>query len=342
MSGLLNPEIFGSDGDESEDEDFVPEGEGHDASEEENSGEDEALIHGEKPKKKIKKKKNGNSSASSGVRLIADENQDEKESRKKEFEAEAEEKAQVKEKEKTDALWADFMGGVKKEQEKKKKTSVANKSNGLGSFGTLAKNKKPIKNGKAKSKLKSSMDALFDLSKEAPKNKNDSFLPSSKSIVSSLFESSSSSSVAKKPKLEVEEETSKNDDSKVKITQVFDFAGENIKVTKEVDKDSKEAKKFLKTQENNDNQEPEKKGPGGIGSIMGIISGKKPKMGCLDKTQIDWNDYVKEEGIREELSTFNKGKDGYVEKQLFLERADLRRFEAEKAAREKTRKPLNR
>ena len=58
--------------------------------------------------------------------------------------------------------------------------------------------------------------------------------------------------------------------------------------------------------------------------------------------------------FREELSTHNKGKDGYVEKLEFLERADLRfgyghifnylaffrQFEQEKALREKTRKSL--
>ena len=57
---------------------------------------------------------------------------------------------------------------------------------------------------------------------------------------------------------------------------------------------------------------------------------------------MDWDQYVAKEGIKEELETFNKGKDGYVEKQMFLERADHRRFEQEKAAREKTRTPLNR
>ena len=47
---------------------------------------------------------------------------------------------------------------------------------------------------------------------------------------------------------------------------------------------------------------------------------------------------LRKKGIKEDLSTFNKGKDGYVEKQSFLERADLRRFEMEKETREKTRK----
>ena len=75
---------------------------------------------------------------------------------------------------------------------------------------------------------------------------------------------------------------------------------------------------------------------------MNVISGKKSKMGCLDKSKLDWDSFVEKEGIKEELSTFNKGKEGFVEKQAFLERADHRRFEIEKEAREKTRKTLNR
>ena len=36
----------------------------------------------------------------------------------------------------------------------------------------------------------------------------------------------------------------------------------------------------------------------------------KAKMGCLDKSKLDWEEYVAKEGIKEELTTFNKGKDG--------------------------------
>ena len=88
------------------------------------------------------------------------------------------------------------------------------------------------------------------------------------------------------------------------------------RVTKEVDKDSKEAKKFLKTQsEGGASASPAPssaatKRPGGLSSIMNVISGKKAKMGCLDKSKLDWNKFVAEEGIKEELQTHNKGKDG--------------------------------
>ena len=43
---------------------------------------------------------------------------------------------------------------------------------------------------------------------------------------------------------------------------------------------------------------------------MGAISGKKPKLGTLDKSKMDWNKFIEQEGIKEELLTHNKGKDG--------------------------------
>jgi len=43
---------------------------------------------------------------------------------------------------------------------------------------------------------------------------------------------------------------------------------------------------------------------------VSAIDGKKPKLGTLDKSKIDWDHFVKEEGIKEDLETFNKGKDG--------------------------------
>jgi len=51
---------------------------------------------------------------------------------------------------------------------------------------------------------------------------------------------------------------------------------------------------------------------------MGVISGKKPKMGTLDKSKMDWNSFVQEEGIKEELQTHNRGKDGYGSTSAFF------------------------
>ena len=76
-----------------------------------------------------------------------------------------------------------------------------------------------------------------------------------------------------------------------------------------MDKDSKEAKKYLKQQEEEASANLKQK-PGGLSSIMGVISGKVPKMGTLDKSKRDWDQYVSDTGLKEELQTHNRGKDG--------------------------------
>jgi len=130
---------------------------------------------------------------------------------------------------------------------------------------------------------------------------------------------------------------------KVKITQVFDFAGEKIEVEKEVEKGSKEEKKHLAEQEKqkqaSDNQTVlvRPKAGGGLSTVVGSILNKKNKMSVLEKSKLDWSGFKRQEGIEEELATFNRGKGGYLEKMAFLERADLRQFDIEKALREKKR-----
>ena len=241
-------------------------------------------------------------------------------------------------------------------------SSAPKKPKPSGGLGFLTSINKPVKKAapskaKAFSKPKSSIDSLFESMEsgtststavtsaggkiEPETEKNVATEKPQNSLIGSIFENIKTNQSTKKPqeeKVENENEDDDEDGSKMKITKVFDFAGETVEVTKEVEKDSKEAKQFQKAQEKQQAQ----KRPGGLNSIMGTISGKAPKMGTLDKSKLDWNKFVNEEGIKEELVTHNRGKDGYVEKQQFLERADVRRFEIEKSAREKSRKTLNR
>jgi len=74
---------------------------------------------------------------------------------------------------------------------------------------------------------------------------------------------------------------------------------------------------------------------GGLGGISAVLSqlGKKPKISTLEKSKLDWEGFKKEEGIEDEIQSHNRGKDGYLEKQDFLQRADLRQFEIEKQLR---------
>ncbi|XP_030812149.1 craniofacial development protein 1 [Camarhynchus parvulus] len=136
------------------------------------------------------------------------------------------------------------------------------------------------------------------------------------------------------------------DSGKVTITKTFDFAGEEIKVTKEVDSNSKEAKSFLKQQEKLQAAAPASlptvsgvKRPSGMSSLLGKIGAKKQKMSTLEKSKLDWENFKEEEGIVEELAIHNRGKDGYIERKAFLERVDHRQFEIERDIRLSRMKP---
>uniref|UniRef100_U5EN00 Craniofacial development protein 1 n=1 Tax=Corethrella appendiculata TaxID=1370023 RepID=U5EN00_9DIPT len=75
----------------------------------------------------------------------------------------------------------------------------------------------------------------------------------------------------------------------------------------------------------------------GLQSVLGII-GKKSGLSTLEKSKSDWNKFKTNEGISEEIQTHNKGKAGYLDKQDFLQRTDLRQFEIEKEFRQSKRK----
>ncbi|KGL73164.1 Craniofacial development protein 1, partial [Tinamus guttatus] len=136
------------------------------------------------------------------------------------------------------------------------------------------------------------------------------------------------------------------DAGKLTITKVFDFAGEEVRVTKEVDAASKEAKSFLKQQEKTQSGAPAPlptvsgvKRPSGMSSLLGKIASKKQKMSTLEKSKLDWESFKEEEGIGEELAIHNRGKDGYIERKAFLERVDHRQFEIERDIRLSRMKP---
>ncbi|RVE71455.1 hypothetical protein OJAV_G00051960 [Oryzias javanicus] len=161
-----------------------------------------------------------------------------------------------------------------------------------------------------------------------------------------------SSSDLQPPASTTETKTSQTD--KVVITKVFDFAGEEVRVSKEVSADSKEARTYMKSQkaEQDDAENPDKppvsdsplpgasaKRPPGMSSLLSRIGGKKPKMSTLEKSKMDWDAFKSEEGITEELAIHNRGKEGFVERKNFLERVDHRQFELEKAVRLSNMKP---
>ncbi|XP_077565826.1 craniofacial development protein 1 isoform X2 [Stigmatopora nigra] len=149
-------------------------------------------------------------------------------------------------------------------------------------------------------------------------------------------------------------ESKELDPAKVTIVKVFDFAGEEVRVNKEVSLDSREAKMHFKAQCTEERMgtdkptspphqstcsQPSSKRPAGMCSLLNRIGGKKQKISTLEKSKMDWDAFKHEEGITEELAIHNRGKDGYVERKNFLERVDHRQFEMEKAVRLKNMKP---
>jgi len=103
----------------------------------------------------------------------------------------------------------------------------------------------------------------------------------------------------------------------------FDFAGEIIEVTKEIRAD--EVKKNLPIQQKK----------GNLDNLLANIT-KPKKISTLQKSALDWNSFKKKEGIEEDLKKHSM--DGYLEKQAFLQRTDLREFEREKSIRTTMRK----
>lgn len=116
----------------------------------------------------------------------------------------------------------------------------------------------------------------------------------------------------------------------VKITEIFEFAGEEVRVEKEVKVDD-----VIDTK---NGPRPATSAPskgrasGGLGAVLGALN-KKNKISTLEKSKLDWDKYKSREGIGEEIESFNRGKEGYLEKQDFLQRTDVRQFEIEKGLR---------
>ena len=149
------------------------------------------------------------------------------------------------------------------------------------------------------------------------------------------------------------EEILKTPDSDVKSNKkssekLFEFAGETVGVSVEngcVSTSEKSSGSEIEKNTNLESNVPDKSSnhlpiakPKGLASVLSTIMNKKSKLNTLEKTSLDWIQYKREHGISEELQNFNRGRGGYIEKQRFLERADLRSYEIERDMRMTKRK----
>ncbi|XP_063705901.1 craniofacial development protein 1 [Culicoides brevitarsis] len=77
-------------------------------------------------------------------------------------------------------------------------------------------------------------------------------------------------------------------------------------------------------------------GTSGLANALNQLE-KKGKTSTLELSKLDWMNYKKDQGIEEELQTHNRGKNGFLERQDFLQRTDLRQFKREREIRQSKR-----
>ncbi|KGK40183.1 hypothetical protein JL09_g559 [Pichia kudriavzevii] len=116
----------------------------------------------------------------------------------------------------------------------------------------------------------------------------------------------------------------------IKITRTYEFAGKMITEEKEVDADSEEAKAHLNSTaiKGTPKEEEERKS-----TRCRLTNSSTAKLSTLEKSRLDWANFVDKSKISEELKYNNKG--GFLEKQDFLNRVESRRDGLLKEAKSK-------
>ncbi|KAH7300183.1 hypothetical protein KP509_24G048800 [Ceratopteris richardii] len=110
-------------------------------------------------------------------------------------------------------------------------------------------------------------------------------------------------------------------EGKLMVSEVRDFAGEEVKVTKLIDPNSKAAEELKRRQSS-----------AGVDRVLQQFE-KKQKLNVLDKSRKDWTDFKEEKQIEEELESYKKSGDKYTERVAFLQRTGHREYERERDVR---------
>ncbi|KAL4234799.1 Craniofacial development protein 1 [Mactra antiquata] len=245
------------DYDSAEDEDYVP-SDGEALSEEEHSGEEEnldALKEDGETIKTGKRKRKTSPKKQIGPRK-----------RTGGIKLDDDDTATVEE---TSDANTELAKQIQLEQEMKKKEAEKKKADDLWSSFMSDVGKRPEKKEVKSSGLGSLTSAINKPSPTRP--------PATKDVTDKVTKPETSSLAPSK--------------STITVTKVYDFAGESVQVTKEIDINSKEGKAELKKQQE-DQESDEKTQPavsapsgvkrpgGGLGGVLAKIN-KKPKMGTL-------------------------------------------------------------
>ena len=111
---------------------------------------------------------------------------------------------------------------------------------------------------------------------------------------------------------------------KVTVTKIVKFANKVTEVTRTVEAGTEAAR-------SRDEKTSNTKRVTALDTIIDGLKGPST-VSTVEKTSFDWEKYKTEKGITEDVEKYTK--DGYLTKQDFLNRVDLRQFEMEKKERE--------
>lgn len=113
------------------------------------------------------------------------------------------------------------------------------------------------------------------------------------------------------------------------VTEVKRFAGRNVVMTKTVTVDASQNGDGVKPSTN-------RQKPAGLDSVLVELAGPS-KISTVAKTSADWDLYKTKTGVDEELEKQAQSNKAFLVKKDFLDRVDTRRFEQEKAQRDRQR-----
>ncbi|CAD0200905.1 unnamed protein product [Chrysodeixis includens] len=217
-------------------------------------------------------------------------------------------------------------------EQKAKKRKIVNESKGK----KKRKTKDPVKEPEVESPEKEEVSEEVINPEEEKKKEDDlwaKFLEGtdSKPKATSTVTSSATNTIVNKETVK-KDEPKKNDDQ-AREKRIFEFAGETIVV------ENNKIKEKIKTADSplaaSAVDGPSRGRPGLGGGLSGVLGqlNKKNKLSTLEKSKLDWSTYKQDEGIDEEIQSHNKGRNGYLERRDFLERADVRQYEIEREMR---------
>lgn len=257
------------------------------------------------------------------------------------------EKMTEEEKSRTDSLWKSFLSDTASSSKTQNAPKSENKPANVSlQDETAKKNENSPETKNEDTSQKSKTEKLLDDDKETVENVN----AETESIKSTADDTPTSLETKDNNSISIVESESSNSSScqntemtedsncsedKVKLdTSSSESTSDNTKTNTKFSLLSKDKCKGLNS--------PlaalgRKRSISGISNILNTTS-KVSKLSTLEKSKRDWNQFKDEHKIEEELNTFNRGKNGYLEKQDFLQRTDLRQFEMEKELRSVSRR----